>query len=288
MKQRSRHYLRLLSALLCLVTVLALATPVFALPPDVMVPMDGMSRIARERFSDNLPMLRSTVAVHRYADSNSVVIGQLPDGVAVTVLDTQGDFYKIDCYDMTGYVRSALVSQTENGYRVDCGFIGSDISLTTARSQNETILLRGGLYHSGLAQEGVRYRMGGTTPNGFDCSGFTQYVYRQYDIEIPRTCEGQLAAGVIIPKEELQCGDLVLFHRTNHPTALVTHVGMYIGDGKLIHAGSGGITVVELESRYFAEHYLCARRILITPESQHTGILAPQADPIALARLFPG
>lgn len=274
MKRGFRRGLRLISGLLCLAALFALAMPVMA-----VAPVDsGMSILSQQMRSAALPVLRSIVAVHRSADPHSAVIGQLLDGTAVTVLDTVGEYYKLDCYDMAGYVHTSRVKCTDGEYRISSGFTGVDTGITTARPLGQIILTRSGMYHTATAQQGVRYRMGGTTPNGFDCSGFTQYVYRQHDIEIPRTCEAQLAAGVIIPKESLQCGDLVLFHRTNHPTALVTHVGMYLGDGKLIHAGNGGIIVVELDSRYFAEHYLCARRILVTTEAQT----------LSLARTLPG
>lgn len=278
MKRGLRRGLRLACALLCLLTVFHLATPALAAAYTAIAPVsvpsltadDLRSLTTREQHSirDAQPMLRSTVAVYRYADPNSAVIGQLLGGTQLTVLDTCGDFLQIDCYDMVGYLPADQVTCTDGIYRVKTGFTGSHTGIITARPLGQVILTRSRMYRTATAQEGVPYRMGGTTPSGFDCSGFTQYVYRQHGIDIPRTCEMQLSAGVIIPRESLQCGDLVLFHRTNHPTALVTHVGLYLGDGKLIHAGNGGITVVELDSRYFAEHYLCARRILVTPEAQ--------------------
>lgn len=288
MKHSFRWLLRFLSAVICLSVIFALAVPAFAVPV-IALPALGVDSLSNDLFRaepriprGEMPILRSTAAVHRYADPNSSVIGQLVGGTAVTVLDTQGAYYKIDCYDMVGYLRKDLVSYTQGVYRVKCNFTGPDTGILTGRPLGELVMTRSAMYNTATAQVGVPYRMGGTTPNGFDCSGFTQYVYRQHGIAIPRTCEMQLAEGVIIPKESLQCGDLVLFHRTNHPTALVTHVGMYLGDGKLIHAGSAGITVVELDSRYFAEHYLCARRILIPSENQLQHLAT------TLARILPG
>lgn len=214
------------------------------------------------------PVLRSTVAVHYSPAPGSMVIGQLLDGTRITVLDTCGDYYRIDCYDMTGYLHQSFVTHDGEGYRVEHHFGTADSLHLTDRSAGDALFLKNDLHATAMAQQGVPYVLGGTSPRGFDCSGFTQYVYRQNGISIPRTCEGQIGAGLIVAKEDLQCGDLILFTRTNHPTALVTHVGMYLGGGKLIHAGSGGITVVELESRYFSEHYLCARRIVPSRQAQ--------------------
>lgn len=251
---------RVVCMVICLVTVLGMTMGVSAVEPlPSMMPMAAVAAKA-----ENRPTLRSAVAVHHRASPYSAVIGHLEDGTELTVLDASGDYYKIDCYDMIGYIQKALVRQSGEKFFVQHRGDSADSGVFTARSLADTILLKSGMYNTAVAQEGIRYVLGGTSRKGFDCSGFTQYVYRQHGITIPRTCEQQLAQSIIISKESLQCGDLVLFHRTNSPTALVTHVGMYLGEGKLIHAGSGGITVVDLDSRYFAEHYLCARRIVLT------------------------
>lgn len=253
---------RVVCMAICLVTVLGMAMGVSAVEPlPTMMPIATVAAKA-----ENLPTLRSAVAVHYRANSNSAVIGYLEDGTELTVLDTVGEYYKIDCYDMIGYIDMALVRSSEEKYFVQHRGDSADSGVFTARNLADTILLKSGMYNTAVAQRGVRYVLGGTGRGGFDCSGFTQFVYRQHGITIPRTCEMQLAQSIIIPKESLQCGDLVLFHRTNSPTALVTHVGLYLGEGKLIHAGSGGITIVDLDSRYFAEHYLCSRRIVLTDD----------------------
>lgn len=273
-------FLRMLSLLLVLAVFAGAGLSVSAatLPPTT-VPLT----VPQSQLDAQKPLLRSTIAIHRSPNPGSMVIGQLENGAQLTVLGTSGDYFRIDCYEMDGYIRSCFVEETESGYRVRHSYNTPDSMLLTDRSTGEGLLLRGQLYADATAQVGVPYVLGGTTPRGFDCSGFTQFVYRQQGIEIPRTCEGQIGAGLIVSRDELQCGDLILFTRTNHPTALVTHVGMYLGDGKLIHAGSGGITVVELDSRYFAEHYLCARRIVPTrqPELQHLSGAAA-AEPAAI------
>ena len=256
---------------LCRALVLLLAVAVFGgllLPVSAAVALPMPANLIENPVNMTKPVMRSTVAIHYSPNPYSMVIGQLEDHAPLNVLGTSGAYYRIDCYEMDGYIHESLVEETDAGYRVKHRFDSPDSGYLTDRSVGEGILLRNSLFNSAMAVEGVPYVLGGTTPRGFDCSGFTQYVYKQNGISIPRTCEAQIGAGLIIPKDELQCGDIILFTRTNHPTALVTHVGMYLGDGKLIHAGSGGITVVRLESRYFTEHYLCARRIVPTRETE--------------------
>ncbi len=212
------------------------------------------------------PEVRHAAAVYYRPNTASTVIGCMELGTELTVLETNGDFYKIDCYDMTGYIPKGSVLAFNGKYFVSYSKDESQLRDFAYLSFAESIPLTSQLYTNAVAQLGVRYRLGGTTPRGFDCSGFTQYVYGKSNVAISRTCEKQIGEGIIVAKEDLRPGDLVFFDGTNHPTALVTHVGMYIGDGKMIHAGSAGIAIVDLDHQYFARHYLCARRIVLTEE----------------------
>lgn len=108
---------------------------------------------------------------------------------------------------------------------------------------------------------GVPYVWGGSTPAGFDCSGFTQYVLKQNGINIPRTAAEQYKSGISVMKSNLKVGDLVFF-TTYKPGA--SHVGFYLGEGKFIHASSGSkqVTISSLDEKYFTERYIGARRYI--------------------------
>ena len=106
---------------------------------------------------------------------------------------------------------------------------------------------------------GVPYVYGGSSPSGFDCSGFVQYVYRLAGIHLPRTADIQYEVGMPVSKEELQPGDLVFFAGDY---VNVSHVGIYMQNGAFIHASSSqGIAVDSLDREYRREHYVGARRI---------------------------
>jgi cell wall-associated NlpC family hydrolase len=107
---------------------------------------------------------------------------------------------------------------------------------------------------------GVPYVWGGSSPNGFDCSGFVQYVYAQKGIHLPRTADIQATAGRPISKAELMPGDLVFFAGDY---VNISHVGIYVGNGQMIHASSTyGIAYDSLSRDYRVTHYAGACRVL--------------------------
>ncbi|WP_213818997.1 NlpC/P60 family protein, partial [Garciella nitratireducens] len=107
---------------------------------------------------------------------------------------------------------------------------------------------------------GVPYVWGGTSPSGFDCSGFTYYVLKQYGISIPRTSTTQYTQGTPVSKSNLQRGDFVFFNTSGSG---VSHVGIYLGNNTFISATSSkGIAICSLNNSYWSPRYIGARRIL--------------------------
>lgn len=106
---------------------------------------------------------------------------------------------------------------------------------------------------------GTPYQWGGTSPSGFDCSGFTQYILAQNGKSIPRTSQEQFASGQAVDKSQLQAGDLVFYDWSGGTEA--THVGIYEGNGKMIHAPHSGDVVKEVDFNSYGQNvYLGARR----------------------------
>ena len=113
-----------------------------------------------------------------------------------------------------------------------------------------------------LAKEmvGKPYRYGGHSPSGFDCSGLVYYSYSRAGIAVPRTTRSQLRAGIPVTSRSLRIGDLVFFDQEGKK---FSHVGIYIGNGRFVHAPSSGkhVRIDSLNQRYWRKHFVAARRI---------------------------
>lgn len=109
---------------------------------------------------------------------------------------------------------------------------------------------------------GADYRMGAEGPQQFDCSGFVRRIFSEaYHYTLPRSSKEQFGVGEMVNKTSLEYADLVFFTTNGHKT--VSHVGVYIGNGKFAHASTSvGVTITALESDYYRDRYLGARRVL--------------------------
>jgi cell wall-associated NlpC family hydrolase len=107
-----------------------------------------------------------------------------------------------------------------------------------------------------LQYQGAPYRWGGAAPSGFDCSGFVQYVFAQLGVALPHNAARQYALGTPVSRDRLQPGDLVFFDGLRHN-------GIYIGQGRFIHARQTGrrVGVARLDDHWYHSHYSGARRL---------------------------
>jgi len=131
------------------------------------------------------------------------------------------------------------------------------------RQDQDKALASGNAVQAAYAFRGTRYVMGGTSRSGFDCSGFVRYILGATDgVALPRTATEQYYHGAPIPNGQLQPGDLVFFKNTYKHG--ISHVGIYAGGGKFIHAANAhkGVRMDNLGDSYYVSHYAGARRFL--------------------------
>ena len=139
--------------------------------------------------------------------------------------------------------------------------LGRGIKLPSANRASEIGTLSAKLAATARQFLGHRYVSGGSSPSGFDCSGFTSYVYRQHGIEISRSSASQAYVGTKLNKADLLPGDLLIFSNTYK--AGPSHTGIYLGNGQFIHASTPtkGVIISDLNSSYYVKHFTYGRRL---------------------------
>ncbi len=166
-------------------------------------------------------------------------------------IDAVMSFQKANGLPETGIVDSATIVKlnTENNKKI------------AERASASRALVNAKVIEYSKQYLGVPYVWGGESPKGFDCSGFTTYVFEKFNVKLPRTASSQFNSGIKVEKENLQPGDLVFF--TTYKKG-PSHVGIYIGNNQFIHASSGSnghkVVITGLDTSYYKRRYLGARR----------------------------
>ena len=180
------------------------------------------------------------VNVRSAASTDSSVLATIEEDAIVTVNGLVDGWYDVTCeYGTEGYIRSDFLDLTESSSS------NSDIAATAKQYL------------------GTGYVYGGASPRGFDCSGFTMYVYSQHGYSLPHSATSQWQSGLgarVYSISELQPGDLVFFNDPSRNAGKAcSHAGIYTGDGQFIHSSSsrsGGVIVSSLTSGYYNTYFV--------------------------------
>ena len=203
------------------------------------------------------------------AQSNAAPTDQLADVMYIKVL--QGPLNirtgPSTDYDKVGQLsvgRTAEVVDVLDGwYQIETGYVCGDYvkEVDAAEAQNSTKGQEIADY--ALQFLGYRYVYGGSSPSGFDCSGFTSYVYKQFGYKLNRSASDQLDNGVAVSRSELQPGDLVIFKKGSS-SKRASHVGLYIGNNQFIHASTSkvGVIISRMSDAYYTTGFVGGRRIV--------------------------
>lgn len=189
----------------------------------------------------------ASVNMRATPSSEGDLVAQLAMGEKAYIIGLNCGWYKVQYNGMTGYIRSDLMELTQ---------------APASNSQGSYVSVASQLVSYAESYMGTPYVWGGTSPSGFDCSGFTKYCYQAFGVNLNRTAAQQLSNGSKVGSGDLAIGDLVFFGNTYSSGEAATHVGIYVGNNQFIHAASGGVKVTSLSDSYYASRYVGARRII--------------------------
>lgn len=215
-----------------------------------------------------------TVNVRSAASQEASVVTQLSINTQVTVISEQNGWAEVTFNGGNGYIASNLLSETISQTSRGSSTPRTGITDTTDKqtdnsstnnnqesndsSSNVSTSSKGAdVLAYAMQFVGYPYVYGGSSTSGFDCSGFTQYVYKHFGVTLNRTAAAQSSNGTAVSRSNLQPGDLVMFGSP------INHVGIYAGGGRIVHAAnpSRGVTTDTINSGYYNTNYVCARRI---------------------------
>lgn len=211
----------------------------------------------------------NSVNVRKSATTSSEVVDGLVKNNQVTIIGEEDGWYKVRVNGVEGYIAKQYLSDkplevTNRSSNVDRTSVldaSNEISNTetdagTSSSKTTDIVEYAKTFL------GSKYVAGGSNPKtGFDCSGFTYYVYKNFGYTLNRSSSAQAKNGIEVDKSDLQLGDLVLFSQGSKK---IGHVGIYIGGNNFIHAANAikGVVITSLSNSYYKENYVTARRII--------------------------
>ena len=215
-----------------------------------------------------------TANMRKEANTASEIVTSLTLNTEVEVYAEENGWSKIKVNGQEGYISTALLSdkKTETSRSLETPRKKAESTTakntstkkeTTTQTTTSTTTQTSGkgatVVSTARNYIGSKYVYGATGPNSFDCSGFTQYVFKLHGVSLNRTAAAQYSNGVAVDRSNLQPGDLVMFGKSG-----INHVGIYIGGGQIVHAAnpSRGVTIDTITSGYYNNNYVGARRVM--------------------------
>lgn len=186
--------------------------------------------------------------------TSSDILGRFSDGTSVSVVGISEGWFKIESGGQTGFVHPDYLTMQSD----EIPFAALPSIVNTEISQTRQAVLEFAARYLGTP-----YKYGGASPEGFDCSGFTYFVYKNIVREIPRTATDQRAASVELTMDELLPGDLVFFRNEGSGSG-VGHAGIYVGEGQFIHSPNSGdyISYDTLWTGSYNKNFICGGRFI--------------------------
>ena len=191
-------------------------------------------------------VIASSLYIRTGAGTNYDKAGSLKNGAIVTITGETNGWYKIS----SGYVSSDYVSIVDEA----TAKAAQAAAANTSNGQK--------MAEFALKYVGYPYVYGGSSPKGFDCSGFVKYVCNQFGYNVNRTASAQMDNGTSVSRDQLQPGDLVFFRKSGS-SSRASHVGIYVGGGKFVHASTSkvGVIVSGMNEAYYTSGFVGARRL---------------------------
>lgn len=177
---------------------------------------------------------------------NSPITGVLNQGQEVEVVESLSEWSKVKVGDKTGFVASEYLSSKP---------VEASRSLSLMLNRVKTLA---------TSFVGTPYRWGGTTPQGFDCSGFTQYIFSEMGVNLPRVSSSQFEVGSKVTRDDLRVGDLLFFDTLKKGT--ISHVSIYLGNNKIVHSATKKVEVSDLDWYLANYKFFGAKRVLSAAE----------------------
>lgn len=235
------------------------------------------------------------VNLRKEANVESEVVEELELGATIKVVEDQGNWLKVAKGEEEGYIRALYVSEeapvieveeveqvvadsttnrnnstttssnsnssnTNSSNKKTAQNTNTQSNTSSVASSNKNAVQS--VLNLAYSKIGCPYVWGAEGPNSFDCSGFTSYVFRNAaGVSLPRTSSAQSGYGRTVSKSNLQPGDLVFFNTSGSG---VSHVGIYVGGGNMIHSPSSGktVSVTSINSSYYSSRFVTAKRVL--------------------------